>query len=175
MATWKSYEEIAAFLLNQCASELGLARVEGKQTVRGYSANWEIDAKGVREGTEGFIIIECRRYTTSKPSQEQLGGLAYRIKDAGASGGIIVTPLGIQEGAARIAASENILEVQLSADCTPDEFVMRFLNKLMVGVKETVVLRETVVAEVSRKCQTCGRIFNPVGSETACPVCRGID
>ena len=69
---WKTYEELAAYLLNQFAAEFGLSRVEGKQAVQGQRSGtqWEIDAKGVREGNQSFIIVECRRYTTSKLNQE---------------------------------------------------------------------------------------------------------
>ena len=46
---WKTYEEVAVYLLNQIASELGLERVEGKQDVYGSHSltMWEIDGKGV--------------------------------------------------------------------------------------------------------------------------------
>jgi hypothetical protein len=46
---WQSYEEIAAYLLNQFADTFGLKTVEGKQTVVGLRSgtNWEIDAKGL--------------------------------------------------------------------------------------------------------------------------------
>src|SRR4051794_28061593 len=78
---WRTYEEVARFLLDQYAKEFGLQRVEGKQKVRGERSGtyWEIDAKGIREGDDGIILVECRRYTTSKQSQEKTGALAYRI------------------------------------------------------------------------------------------------
>ena len=62
-----------------------LKSVEGKQKIQGRrtGTTWEIDAKGVAEGSEGFFLVECRRYTTSKQSQEKTGALAYRIIDAG--------------------------------------------------------------------------------------------
>ena len=147
MESWKSYEEVATYLLNQFAGHFGLVRVEGKQKISGVRSGtkWEIEAKGIRGGKhEGFVIIECRRYTTSKQNQEKLGALAYRIIDTGAAGGILVSPLGLQEGAAKIAASEKIIEVQLNADCTPDEFVIKFLNKLMAVAKEVMTIGESV-------------------------------
>lgn len=62
---WRSYEEVAQYLLGQMAEHFALGRIEGKQIVAGASgARWEIDAKGVKEGDAGFVIIECRRYTT---------------------------------------------------------------------------------------------------------------
>jgi hypothetical protein len=85
---WESYEEVAQYLLNQLASHFALGHVEGKQVIPGESGiNWQIDAKGVASDREGFIIIECRRYTKTKLSQESVAGLAYRILDTGASGG----------------------------------------------------------------------------------------
>lgn len=149
--TWESYEEVATQLLEQNAHEFGLKRVEGKQEIPGHrsGASYEIDAKGIREGNKCFVIIECRRYTTAKQNQENLGGLAYRIIDTGAVGGIIVSPLGIQEGAAKIATSENILNVQLNATCTPSEFTMKFLNRLMIGIRDGSVFGDSCSIEVS--------------------------
>ena len=37
--------------------------------------------------------------------------MAYRISDTGAEGGIIVSPLGVQEGGKKIAETENIVTV----------------------------------------------------------------
>jgi hypothetical protein len=149
---WRTYEEVATYLLNRFANEFGLTQVEGKQEIAGLCSgtNWKIDAKGVREGNEGFVIVECRRYMTSKQSQEKLASLAYRLLDTGAQGGIIVSPLGIQEGAAKIAASENILNVRIDANSTPTEFVMQFLNKIMVGVSGKFGFRGNVTAKVSK-------------------------
>ncbi len=133
---------MATFLLNQFASEFELKRVEGKQNVVGQRSgtNWEIDAKGVRQGDDGFLIIECRRYTTSKQNQEKIGALAYRILDTGAEGGIIVSPLGLQEGAERVAAAENIVSVLLDENSTRRSYFLRFLNQVMLGFSKTIGL-----------------------------------
>ena len=171
--TWKSYEEVASYLIDTCAAEFGLTRVEGKQKVRGYRSGteWKIDAKGVREGNKGFVIIECRRYTTSKQKQENLGALAYRIFDTDASSGIIVSPLGLQEGAKKIAQAANIIDVQLDQNCTPQEFSMRFLNKLMVGMREEIGIGVSFSADVVRTCSGCGQKFRPTKNEKICPKC----
>jgi hypothetical protein len=136
---WQTYEEVAAHLPNRFAKEFGLKFVEGKQKVEGRrsGAIWEIDAKGVA-GDEGFFIVECRRYTTSKQNQEKAGGLAYRIIDTGAAGGIIVSPFGLQQGAAKVAAAEKILSVRLTASSTPTEFSFQFLDKLCLGIRGKV-------------------------------------
>src|ERR1700719_717557 len=65
---WNTYEELATFLLGQFVNEFGLERVEGKQHIGGVRSGtvWEIDAKGICEDGTGFVIVEYRRYTTSK-------------------------------------------------------------------------------------------------------------
>jgi restriction endonuclease len=141
---WKTYEEVAVYLLNQIASELGLERVEGKQDVYGSRSltKWEIDGKGVEADGEGFVIIECRRYTTSKQNQEKVAALAYRIKDAGANRGILVSPLGFQEGANKVAAAEGIVEVLMDANSTHADYMLRFLNKVFVGASDVAAATE---------------------------------
>lgn len=64
---WKTYEEVASYLLDRFAHKFDLVKVEGKQVIEGRRSGtkWEIDAKGIREGNEGFVIVECRRYTKS--------------------------------------------------------------------------------------------------------------
>jgi hypothetical protein len=153
MPQWKSYEQVGTYLLNQFAAELGLDRVEDKQHVPGQRSgtSWEIDAKGVRVGNDGFVIVEFRHYTTSRQNQDKMGGLAYRIIDTGANGGIIVSPLGLQEGAAKIANAENIINVILNENCNHHEFMMRFLNKVMMGVKGTVGVQDEVKTQVRDK------------------------
>lgn len=143
---WESYEEVATYLLSQFAQEFGLDRVEGKQEVVGQRSDttWEIDAKGVRQGNTGFVIVECRRYTTSKQNQEKVGALAYRIIDTGADGGILVSPLGLQEGAERVAAAENIISVRLNEDCNRYEFVLGFLNQIILGMLDPISIGEEI-------------------------------
>jgi restriction endonuclease len=112
-----------------------LTRARSGQEIatRSSGTNWEIEAKGIKIDDEGIIVIECRQYTKSKLSQEQLGGLAFRIKDTGAQGGIIVSPLELQKGAKLVAAHENITHVTLAPESTTTEYVMKFLNKIFVG------------------------------------------
>jgi hypothetical protein len=147
---WESYEEVAVYLLDQISSELGLERIEGKQDIDGSRSltNWEIDGKGVKVGNEGFVIIECRRHTTSRQNQERVGGLAYRIMDTGAGGAILVSPLGLQAGAKKIAAAEGIHEVLMDANSTRTEYMLKFLNKVFLGVSDTVRLTDSATVTV---------------------------
>lgn len=148
---WKKYEDLARQLLEQLGEHLGLhlERVEGKQKLVGTSGTiWEIDGKGVRADDGGIIVIECKRYPDDRVDQETIGGLAWRIhEELGASGGIVVTPLGLQSGAELVAKRADIQVVELNADATPTEYVMRLLDKVCLGValKTTVTLSATAI------------------------------
>lgn len=155
MSEWKTYEEVSQFLIEKFSEEFGLSRVEGKQKLVGKSGTeWEVDAKGVREGTDSTVIIEARRYTTSKQNQEKLGALAYRISDVGADGGIIVSPLGLQSGAKLVADATNIISVEIDANSTIDGFSIRFFGNLYIGVRSAQIkiksYAPTVVISVSK-------------------------
>ncbi|MBL8415280.1 MAG: hypothetical protein JNM42_12655 [Propionivibrio sp.] len=170
---WQTYEEVAAYLLGNFSEHFGLSRVEGKQSIPGVRSgtDWTIDAKGICQGTEAFVIIECRRHTTSKQDQEQLDGLAYRIIDTCAQAGILVSPLGFQSGAEKVAQSEGIVHVELHEDSTPTEFAMRFLNKIFVGIHERCQLSGHCEAELRRVCEKCGEQFPVRANERMCDVC----
>ena len=169
--TWDTYEEVAQQILNDLASEFGLVRVEPKQGVPGKRSGttWTIDAKGIKVGEEGFVIVECRRYTSSKQKQEQMGGLAYRIIDAQAAGGIIVSPLGLQKGAKLIADAENIINIQLAENATPADFTLQFLNKIFIHMTEKVTCTDTFSVSVKRRCKSCGELFAVPDEETKSP------
>ncbi len=148
---WKSYEEVAQYLLNQFAESFGLGAVEGKQVISGKSGtNWEIDAKGIKIDGEGFLIIECRRYTKSRLSQESIGAIAYRIKDTGAEGGIVVTPLEFQKGAKKVAKHEGIHHVILDPNSTTTDYMLKFLNNIFIGVSDTVTVTDSFHIQVIR-------------------------
>lgn len=133
---WRTYEEVAAEILGRLKEEFRLSSIEGKQSISGLSGTvWELDAKGIIEASNAFVIVECRRYMTSKLKQEAVAALAFRIQDTGAAGGLIVSPLDLQEGARKVATSANIQSVVLGADATPQQFVLSFLGNLFVGFK----------------------------------------
>ena len=148
---WRTYEKVAQYLLEQFANRFELGRVEGKQLVTGASGRpWEIDAKGIRVGDEGIVLIECRRYTKSKVSQGQVGELAFRIIDTGAKSGIIVSPLEPQKGAKLLAANKDIAHVTLNAEATTTEYLMKFLNSIFVGVGDELKFKSSLKMDVIR-------------------------
>ena len=160
-SNWKSYEDVAAYLLDKFASDFGLSRVEGKPSLLGNDSGTtgESDAQGFREGNDGIVIVECRRFTTSRQSQERLAGLAYRIIDTKADGGIIVSPLGLQSGAQLIANAKNIINVKLYKNSTPTEFSMQFLNKIFIGFHEQVHASDSCDVSLIRLCVKCKKSF----------------
>lgn len=148
---WDTYEQVAQYLLNQFAEVFQLGSVEGKQLIAGESGtDWEIDAKGIKEGEEGFVIVECKRHTKARVNQEIIAGLAYRIKDTGAEGGIIVTPMPLQKGAEIVATHEGIKHVRLDKASTHSEYIFQFLNQIFVGVTDNVTVTDSVHIQVIR-------------------------
>ncbi len=132
---WLTYEQVAADILGRIKEELGLSSVEGKQSVPGSSGtDWELDAKGLKDESGTFVIVECRRYTNSKIKQAAVASLAWCIQDTGAASGLMVSPLGLQAGAVKVAAATKIHAVTLNADATPEQFVLSFLGNLFVGI-----------------------------------------
>ncbi len=176
MELWEAYEQVAAVLLNRFAAYFGLDRVEGKQKLPGLKSGttWEIDAKGVRDSDDAIFVVECRRYHNRKVNQDAMAGLAYRIQDIGAEGGILVSPLEFQSGARSIAEAEEIVEVQLEPNSTPRDFAMRFFGRLMAGasVEFRVALNARFDAKVLRQCEICGQGFSVIENEHRCPDCQ---
>lgn len=82
---WREYETVAQELLNRMASEFGLAGVLRDQKVSGQisGTEWNIEGKALLEGSDMFLIVECRRYTNSRIKQESAGALAFRITTRG--------------------------------------------------------------------------------------------
>lgn len=148
-AMWQNYEEVARHLLDRMCGQFGLDRVEGKQTVDGDSGtSWEIDAKGVKQGGIGFVVVECKRYPMRKVPQSVIAGLAWSIRDVGADGGIVVTPIGLQEGARKVAEHAGIVEVRLDPGSTTEQYVLSFLQQTFLGLSEHVSMTEKLEIRV---------------------------
>lgn len=135
--SWKSYEAIAAFVLNQCAEQFGLSKVEGKQDVAGKSGTeWEVDARGWTEGNTAHLLVECKKHEKTAISQAITGSLAYQIQDTDAAGGFLVSPHGLQSGALKVAAANNIHEIKLDPKSSTAAYFGEWLGKLRAGFTE---------------------------------------
>jgi len=136
---WQTYEEVAAYLLNQIAAHFGVGHFEGKQVVPGSSGTtWEIDAKGCTCDASQILVVECKRHTKAGISQAIVASLAWTIRDVGARGGILVSPLGLQEGARKVAQAAGIVEVFMDKDSTTTDFFLKFLNQIHAGYSESL-------------------------------------
>lgn len=146
-----------------------MSEVEGKQKVIGKQSGteWEIDAKGVRIGDSSIVLVECRRYK-SRLSQEALAAVAYRVIDAGAAGGITVSPLPLQKGAALVAKAGKIEHVQLQRDSTHEQWVATIGAIVHIGITEVVNLSiheklEVIVRDRSGNIVDRNTIYGEVG------------
>lgn len=154
--SWLTYEQIAQVLLDQVAEVLGFARVEGKQLLVGETGTtWEVDGKAVKIGDQGIGLVECKQWQ-SRVSQETVAGFAFRIDDVGASGGVLVSPLGLQSGAKKVAGATGIVEVRLNSDANLVDYVLvldDFLNRAFVGVgfgaEATLSVKVVAVGDVT--------------------------
>ena len=149
---WKTYEEIGTFLLNEMAKNFNLKKVEGKQKLVGKKSGlkWEIDAKGTTKDNKTFFVIEFRRYTTKRISQGDVASLRGRIEDLDAEGGILVSPLGFQKGAKKYAKSFGIIEVKMNENSTNLDYILEFLNKIIVGRSGKLNLKGSLRAKIFR-------------------------
>ncbi|MEO6324230.1 MAG: hypothetical protein ABIT01_00985 [Thermoanaerobaculia bacterium] len=145
----ESYEMVARGIVKTLRERFGLATVEDKQNVPGASGtSWEIDGKAIDEDGERFFIVEARRHTTKGLEQEQLGAIAFRIKDTGASGAFVISPLPLQRGAEMVARAASIKHLQVSADSTPDNYIVEFLVGVMreihIGMTDYATVRDSL-------------------------------
>lgn len=70
--------------------------------------------------------------------------------DTGASGGILVSPLGFQEGAKKVAAAEGIHEIFMNADSTRTDYMLKFLNKIFAGMSDTAAATDNLTVTMIR-------------------------
>jgi hypothetical protein len=150
---WLLYEVAARTILEQIGNALGITTVEGKQLLDGESGTeWEIDARAFQEDSANFLVVEVRRYTTTSLKQQGIAALAYRISDIGAAGGIVVSPLPLQSGAALVAKAAGIEHVRLTPDSTATDYLAHYMGRRFIGasIVETVTATDFMDAEISR-------------------------
>jgi hypothetical protein len=135
--TWRSYEDLARHVLLHFADMLGISEVEAKQRLIGATGTqWEIDAKGVMTDGRGFLVVECKERSAARLDQATIGSLAFTVKDVGAQGAVIVTSIGLQEGAEKVAQHEDFKVVFLPKDGTFEQFFASCGNCLLQKVSE---------------------------------------
>jgi hypothetical protein len=151
--TWKSYEEVSRHILTALRTQLGIDDVTADNDLPGRSGtSWRVEGKATIASGEGFLIVECRRHTTKGLSQEQVAGLAFRVKDTGADGAVLVTPLPLQKGAALVAASANVVHVEVAPWSTSERFLAKFMGSTFRGVtaSDAIYPTDEAIATVLR-------------------------
>jgi predicted helicase len=133
---YEEYEDLTRRILNdeRVRSELDLNRVEAykhKFTGKKTGTDWEVDAFGY--DLDGcLVLIECKHYETNKLNQNQLGAFVYTLQDLGAKRGIVVTTLGLQKGAIKVAKAENITLIKLDYHSNNENFTVNLVNKAVI-------------------------------------------
>ena len=60
-----------------------------------------------------------------------------------------MSPLGLQRGAKKIAMAENIHRVRLAPNSTRTDFILRFLNEVMLGASDSIAFwKDSVETEI---------------------------
>lgn len=161
---WKTYEEAAAHMLSQLADRLGIKDVEGKQSIPGLQTGttWEIDAKATRVGDDAIVIVECRRKTTSRLSQEALAAIAFRIIDTGAGAAITVSPFPLQKGAALVAKAQKITPIILRPESTRHQWIAELSGILHLGFTDEFSAKITDSLKITVKDAKTGKVVQEV-------------
>jgi hypothetical protein len=160
-APWECYEKVTRQILDNLRLELGFASVEGKGDKPATSeTDWEADATCYRLDDGEMVLIECKHWS-SRVDQATMGSFAFSIIDTGAAGGLMVTPVGYQEGAVKVANARKIGMATLNANATDRAYVLRIANQLFAGVVSEIHVDSVVTAVVVRNSGGCGAIPEP--------------
>jgi hypothetical protein len=128
---WQNYEELARHVLLHFADIVGISSVEVKQRLQGRSGTcWQIDAKGICSDGAGFLVIECKERKSSRLNQRTIAALAFTVRDVGATGAVIITSIGLQKGAKKVASQLGLHEMYLPKESTFEDFVAKCGNRV---------------------------------------------
>ena len=159
------YEWVTRRIFHDLREYLGIDRMSSDRTkhVGTSGAEWTVDASCYRIEDDTLVILECRRKTNSKVEQEEVGGLAYRFMDIGADMAYMVTPIGFQKGAQKVANANKINMVTLNADATDTEYILAVADQLFRGLRVSEYGVGTDSVNVYRSCDQCGQELVPIG------------
>ena len=163
--TWETFEEVTAQLLEDSKKLLGIDKVtrhsRQNKPLPGKQTSWRIDVTAYDVKDEILVIVECKRWTTDRVSQEDMGGFAYRIKDLSAKG-IIVTTLPLQAGAQKIAEGENIRHILLEPGTTSDDYTAQ----LTQGLFKTNIIKRAEQLSITDSITLTSHVIPPADQLT---------
>jgi hypothetical protein len=129
---WRNYEDAARKIigkLNSMKDELRIEKITDKQKIKGKSGEeWEMEIMASDSESGKPILLECKCWAKPIP-RDVIVSLAYKIKDVGGERGFIITTIGLQKGAKKIAELENIEIIKLNYDATADRFDLVLPNR----------------------------------------------
>jgi len=136
--SWQEYEKVTTQILNDERLkqhlndyyELRDFQVSPKRKFPGEKTGtqWEVDGFGYDLNNK-LVLLECKHFSEKNINQNTVAAFAYIIKDIGADRGIIVTTLGLQSGADKVAQAESIGLIKLQYNSTENNYVIHFSNK----------------------------------------------
>jgi hypothetical protein len=144
---WRSLELAVRDILDQHKKIFDLASVDttsGRARLKGKSGQtWNIDVLG-RTANGREVIFEVRRWSSNIPPAGA-SALFGVIEDTGAEKGYFVTKLGrrLSKGAKKYADFKNIGHIQISADATPEEYLLVCLDRYFIGAREICDVKVT--------------------------------
>jgi hypothetical protein len=142
---WRSFEDAVRYIVSQHRDFFGLESVEPQPAtaIEKCGRSFDIEVIGYQEGTLKMVYFECRRKTTRNIAPDEAEALAYKIQQSDAGGGYFVTPLGtaLSRGATLVANYEQIGHIQVSANATPEQYVMQCINQIFTMITTRVGVR----------------------------------
>src|SRR5262249_10440103 len=145
---WRTFEEVARYILRECRATFGLATVEGKQDVEGRETGepWEIDVVGYSED-EQRVLFECR-HRKEKVKKGEVASLIFIVQDTGSKQGYFVSRVGLQAGAERVAKAKEIGSIIIPVGSTPEQYIMRYLDAVFLKRTDNLGIQEVLKVNV---------------------------
>ncbi|HZL06895.1 MAG TPA: restriction endonuclease, partial [Coriobacteriia bacterium] len=110
VARWQEYQEEAAALFRSLGLEATTdARLDG---VRG-AHDVDVVVRSRRAGLEQFWVVECK-WRRRRVEKLHVTALAEIVRDVGADRGVLLSEVGFQAGAVRMAYKSNVTLTSLA-------------------------------------------------------------
>lgn len=134
---WETYEDVARQLIDDIKIYLGLSLVneDKREFKKNDGGKCEIDISAYDLSDGKLVLVECRK-KKKRLSNEEIDGFAYRIQQTNAKRGIIVTPLGLQQGARIAADGAKISLIRLDENSNKENYIARITQQIFLKVTD---------------------------------------
>ena len=149
--SWKRFEDAARAIINHHKAHFEIEEMaSGQAMVQGASGHiWSIEGLGYSLDGRKQVLFECRKRTRNI-EPEQAGGFVFRIQDTGAKKGYFITIMNrkLGKGAKKIAEAHGVGLIQLNAEATLENYLMKHANKFFLG--DTITISESISVTIRR-------------------------